>query len=389
MSDSSAPRIRMAMVGGCPGKFICDVHHYAWRLDGLIELVAGAFSPDAERNRRAGEALHLDPARVYGDWRELIAREAERPAAERPQLVASITPNQLHAPVAIAALEAGFAVISDKPLAFSLAEGRELAAVVERTGLPFALTHTYALYPMIHEARALVHGGELGAVRKVVVEYLQGGAGMALTSGDERRLAGARDPGHQTDRSGCFSDIGVHAAQLTEFVTGRSIERVAARTESWIPGRTLDADCDVLLALAGGGTGVLTTSQVCVGNENPLALRVWCERGAIEWRQEEPNSMLLRPIDGPMQVRRVGRFAGDAMRSATRLPAAHPEGYIEAFANFYARIARQLQARAADREPDPADLVLPGIADGLRGMAITEAVIDSAERDSAWTAVSG
>ncbi|MFW5829227.1 MAG: Gfo/Idh/MocA family protein [Planctomycetota bacterium] len=379
--------MRMLMIGGCPGRFICDAHHMAWRLDGEIELVGGCFSSDPERNRQAAERLGVDSARVSDSWQSAIAREAALPPARRAHFVASITPNRLHAPVAVHAMRHGFPVLSDKPLCYSLAEAEELERVQAETGLPFALTHNYSGYAMVKQARELISSGRLGRVLKAVVEYPQGGVAAGMAQG---RADALRDPGKRTERSACFSDIGVHAAQLLEYVSGIVIQQVCADCTTIVPGRELEDDASVLLRLSGGAKGVLLASQIASGEENPLSLRVWCEHGGLEWRQMEPNSLMVKWRDRPMEIRRSGRYFDEelpATRAATRLPAGHPEGYLEAFATIYARFARQLRARAEGRQPQPEDLDVPGLADGMRGMRITAAVVDSAAVESRWMAV--
>ena len=383
-------KLRMGMVGGCPGKFICDAHHMSWRLDGLIELVAGSFSPNPERNARAGEQLGIERARVYDSYQDMMQAEAALPAEQRIELVASITPNQIHVPVALAALQAGFPVISDKPLAYSLDEGRALVRTLEECGLLFALTHNYSGYPMVKQAKELIASGSMGRVLKVVVEYPQGSVAVGMSSGDAKRIEGLKDPGHQTDVSACFSDIGVHAAQLAEYITGIEIEKVAADATTIVPGRPFEDDANVLLRFNNGAKGVLIASQISAGGENPLNIKVYCEQGSFYWCQEEPNSLTLRRIDQPMQIIRAGKYfdlPGQSPKHATRMPAGHPEGYIEAFASIYRNVARILLAEANGEKPNPLDYDFPTAAEGLRGMTLTQAVHDSANNDSAWTAL--
>ena len=380
-------KLRMGMVGGCPGKFICDAHHMAWRLDGLIELVAGSFSPNSERNNNAAQQLGIAPDRVYATYQEMFEAEAQRPVDQRMQLVASITPNHIHAPVAIAALRAGFAVISDKPLAFSLAEAKALKAAVDQSGLLFALTHNYSGYPMVKQAKELIASGTLGTVLKVVAEYAQGSVAHVMASGDAERIAAACNPGHQTDVSGCFSDIGVHAAQLSEYICGIEIKSALSDASTIVPNRSLDDDANVLLRFNNGAKGVLIASQICSGHENPLAIKVHTEKGSLAWAQENPNNLELRLADKPMQILRSGRYfdlPGQSPKHATRLPAGHPEGYIEAFACIYRNVARVLLAEAHGEAVNPLDQDFPSVDDGLRGMALIQAVYDSSKNNSAW-----
>ncbi len=380
-------QLRMGMVGGCPGKFICDAHHMAWRLDGLIELVAGSFSSNAERNENAGKQLGIDASRVYATYQEMMDKEAALPEDQRIELVASITPNQIHAPVALAALRAGFPVISDKPLSFSVDEARDIVKEVEERNLLFALTHNYSGYPMVKQAKALVDSGELGSVLKVVAEYAQGSVANTMASGDAKRIEAAKDPGHQTDVSACFSDIGVHAAQLTEYICGIEIEKVLSDISTIVPDKRLEDDANVLVRFNNGAKGVLIASQICSGNENPLNIKVYLEKGSMYWAQEEPNNLVLRRADQPMQILRTGRYfdlPGDAPKHATRLPAGHPEGYTEAFAVIYRNAARVLLAQANGENVDDLNRDFPNAQDGLRGMALVQAVYDSTQNGNTW-----
>lgn len=385
---SRSRKIRMGMVGGCPGKFICDAHHYAWRLDGLIELVAGCFSHDAQRNQSAGETLGLAAERVYQDYPQMLEAEAALPETERIQLVASVTPNHLHAPVAMQAVDLGFPVISDKPLCFSLAEARDLCRAIDTSGQFFVLTHTYQGYPLVKQARDFVAAGKLGPIHKVLVEYPQAGVIKGLSSADPKRLEKLKNPAHQTDVSACLSDIGVHASILAESIAGLQIERVLGDTGCRVPGRSLDDDAHVLLRFNNGANGILMASQVCSGAENNLAVRVVGERGTIFWQQHDPNTLTVYWNDDPPQILRTGRWQGlpgQAPAHYQRMPAGHPEGYIEAFANAYRSAARIILARAEGREPDPLDADFPTHRDGFRGMALVQAVHDSVTNGNQWT----
>ncbi|GIX31289.1 MAG: oxidoreductase [Porticoccaceae bacterium] len=373
-------RVRMGMVGGGEGGFIGRIHRLAAALDGEVELVCGAFSADPERSRRSGAAWGLDPARVYPDWQVLLAAEAARPAAERAEFIAVVTPNHLHLPVAAAALEAGFAVFCEKPATRDLAEARALAEVVAASGRPFALAHTYAGYPLVHEARARIAAGELGRVRRVVVEYQQGWL-AADPGGEPWRLDPAR-----SGPSGCLADIGVHAFHLAEFVTGLEVAELAADLAAVVPGRRVEDDAAVLLRFAGGARGVLLASQVSPGEENGLRIRVYGERAGLEWFQEAPNTLWLKGNDRPAaRLTAGGPWLGKVARALTRTPPGHPEGYIEAFANLYRAFAAAV--RAGGRHAPPEAAWLPGIREAVRGMAFVDAALASSRAGGAWRAL--
>ncbi|MDA3960827.1 MAG: Gfo/Idh/MocA family oxidoreductase [Planctomycetota bacterium] len=385
-------RIRIGLIGGKPGAFIGDAHRMAMLLDGEIELVAACCSSDPERARAAGVVLGLAPERCYPSYQDLLRAEAALPPEQRIQAIANVTPNAVHAPVALAALRAGFHVIADKPLCMDLAEAEALVTAVRDTGLVFALTHNYSGYPMVKQARELVASGALGAIRKVVVEYPQGGLARALpravAQGDLAALEALRVPQKRTARSACMADIGTHAAQLAEYVTGLSIDQVCADCDPVVPGRELDADAHVLLRLNGGARGILFASQIAAGEENPLAIRVWGEAGGLRWRQMEPNTLELRKPGEPIQLLRAGgAYNSAAAKAATRMPNGHPEGYIEAFATIYRNAARCIRAHAAGVAPDAIAADVPSVADGRHLMAVVEAVADSAAANSAWTPV--
>ncbi len=365
-------RLRMAMVGGGPGAFIGPVHRIAAELDREIELVAGVFSADPARSRAGGLAYGLNPARAYGSLAEMLAAERARP--DGAQFVAVVTPNHDHLPSARAALAAGFPVISDKPMTAALAEARELAQAVQATGLPFALTYTYSGYPLVREARARIAAGALGTVRKVVVEYPQGWlAGPAQGKQAEWRVDPAR-----AGAGGCIGDIGVHAFQLAEFVTGLRVIELLADLGAVVPGRQLDDDCSVLLRFENGARGVLLASQIEVGELNGLRIRVYGEKGGLVWKQEEPNTLMLHHLDGRSEVIRAGTslLGPDAARR-TRTPGGHPEGYLEAFANLYRDFAEVLRGGEAP--------LLPGVAEGLRSMAFIDTAVRASATRAGWT----
>jgi len=380
-------KIRYGMVGGGRGAFIGAVHRIAANIDGQIELVAGAFSADPEKSKASGADLFLAPGRVYGSYQELVAQEAALPADQRIDFVAIVTPNHVHFPAAKAALEGGFHVLSDKPATFDLAEAKELAAIVKKSGLLYGLTHNYTGYPLIKEARELVHSGKLGKIRKVVVEYPQGWLATRIEASGQKQAAWRTDP-KRSGAAGCIGDIGTHAENLAEYVTGLQISELAADITAFVKGRKLDDDGNVLLRFKGGAKGVLHASQISVGEENNLSLRVYGELGGLEWHQREPNTMLVKWPDQPMQVYRTANgYLSAAAKAAGRTPPAHPEGYLEAFANIYKNFAAAIRARNEGRKlakDDPA-LDFPKIADGVRGMAFIEAVVKSSKANSAWT----
>ncbi|WP_311269916.1 Gfo/Idh/MocA family oxidoreductase [Sphingobium sp. WCS2017Hpa-17] len=365
-------KIRMGMVGGGPGAFIGPVHRIAAELDGHIALVAGAFSSSVERSREAGAHYRIDPARAYPHLNAMLADEAAR--EDGIDFLSIVTPNHLHLPAAIAALNARVPVMSDKPATATLDEALELRRVVRASGTPYALTYTYSGYPLVREARARIAAGEIGKVRKVVVEYPQGWlAGEASGKQAEWRVDPAR-----SGLGGCIGDIGVHAFHLAEFVTGLTVTELLADLAAMVPGRALDDDCTVLLRFDTGARGVLMASQISVGERNGLRIRVYGEHGGIDWRQESPNALTLHHGDGRTEIIQAGDASlGPDARAATRTPGGHPEGYLEAFANLYSDFARMLRG-----EPAP---LLPGIDDGVRSMAFIATAVDASARRAGWT----
>lgn len=377
-------KIRMGMVGGGRGAFIGAVHRLAANLDGQIELVCGAFSSDPQRSKDSGADLFLPAERCYGTFEEMMEKEAALPLGERMDFVAIVTPNHLHFPAAKLALEKGFAVLSDKPATFDLAESKELAKIVEKTGQLYGLTHTYTGYPLVKEARDLIAAGKLGKIRKVVVEYPQGW--LANKIEDSSKQASWRTDPTKSGAAGCMGDIGTHAENLAETITGLHIKELAADLTAFVDGRLLDDDGNVLLRFDNGAKGVLHASQISVGEENNLSIRVWGEKGGLEWHQNEPNTLLLKWLDQPMQVYRTGNgYLGAAAASATRTPPSHPEGYLEAFANIYKNFANHIRAKLDGVEPTAAALDYPKIEEGVRGMAFIEAVVASSKNNAAWT----
>lgn len=377
-------KIRMGMVGGGEGGFIGQVHRIGAAMDGEIELVCGAFSSDPTRSRRSGEALYLPPERVYGDYSEMMAAEAALPEDVRMQFVAIVTPNHLHFPVAKAALEAGFHVMSDKPATFSLDEALALRDLVRETGLLYGLAHTYTGYPLVKEARKRIADGALGPLRKVVVEYPQGWLAECVEDTENKQAAWRLDP-KRSGISNCMGDIGVHAANLAEYVTGLKITSICADLTSFVPSRKLDDDGSMLLRFDNGAKGVLMASQISVGEENALRIRVYGEQGGLEWCQQEPNTLWLKWNDRPTEMLRTGYGYLSSMASAnTRTPAGHPEGYLEAFANLYLAFAGQIRSRLKGEEPDERCADLPGIEEAVRGMAFIELAVAASASDVKW-----
>ncbi|MFN3469168.1 MAG: Gfo/Idh/MocA family protein [Novosphingobium sp.] len=364
-------RLRMGMIGGGPGAFIGPVHRFAAELDREIELVAGVFSSDAGRSKAAGDSYRIDPARAYPSLDAMFRAEAAR--SDGIDFVAVVTPNHNHLPSARAALEAGLPVITDKPLTATLAEAHALAGLVAAAGKPFAVTYTYSGYPLVREARARIAAGEIGTVRKVVVEYPQGWlAGDAVGKQAEWRVDPAR-----AGLGGCIGDIGVHAFQLAEFVTGLRVRELLADLAAVVPGRPLDDDCSILLRFDNGARGVLLASQIEVGELNGLRIRVYGDKGGIIWKQEEPNTLTINRLDGTCTLVRSGTgVLGADAAIRTRTPGGHPEGYLEAFANLYRDFAALVRGEAAP--------LLPGIADGVRGMAFIDTAVSASRDRAGW-----
>jgi predicted dehydrogenase len=380
-------KVRYGMVGGGQGAFIGAVHRIAAALDQQIELVCGAFSSDPARAKASGAELMLPAERCYGTFEEMIKAEAQLPADQRMEFVAIVTPNHMHFPPAKLALESGFHVLSDKPATLNLAEAKKLADIVKKSGKLYGLTHNYTGYPLVKEARALVAAGKLGKIRKVVVEYPQGWLATRLEASGQKQAAWRTDP-KRSGAAGCIGDIGTHAENLAEYITGLQIQELAADITTFVKGRKLDDDGNVLLRFKGGAKGVLHSSQISVGEENNLNIRVYGELGGLEWHQNEPNTMLLKWLDQPTQIYRTGLgYLGDAAKRATRTPPAHPEGYLEAFANIYRNFAGHVRAVQAGKKLSKDDPLLdyPKISDGVRGMAFIEAVVKSSKNNAAWT----
>ncbi len=377
-------KLRMGMVGGGPGAFIGGVHRIAAAMDSEIELVCGAFSSDAEKSAQAGKELHLLPERVYGSYKEMMRREAELAVDERMDFVSIVTPNHLHFAPAKLALENGFHVVLDKPMTFDLNEAKELEAVIEQSGKYFCLTHTYTGYPMVKEARQQVLSGKFGTIRKIYVEYPQGWLSNFLESNDNKQAAWRTDP-TKSGIAGAMGDIGTHAFNLAEYVSGLKTTKLCADINIVVEGRKLDDDGAVLLKYNNGASGVLLATQVAAGEENNIKIRVYGEKGGVEWKQEDPNTLLVKWLDKPAEVWRAGTgYLSSVAAHNCRTPAGHPEGYLEAFANHYRNFALCVQAQLAGEKPKEKWLDFPGYQDGLRGMLFIEKVIESGKSDAKW-----
>jgi predicted dehydrogenase len=378
-------KLRLGMIGGGQGAFIGAIHRIAANLDGLYTLTAGAFSSDAEKSRATGVLLDLPASRVYGSYQELIAQEKQRPDADRVQVIAIVTPNHLHFAPAKLALENGFHVILDKPMTFTLAEAKELRQVAEASGRRLCLTHTYTGYPMVKEARQLIAANTFGPIRKAYVEYPQGWLSAFEEGGDNKQAAWRTDPA-RSGVAGAMGDIGTHAFNLLEYVTGLPVEKLCADINIVVPGRRLDDDGAVLLKLANGASGVLVATQVAAGEENNVRIRAYGDKGGLEWQQADANTLQVKWLNKPTEIWRAGTgYVGSFAQHNARTPAGHPEGYLEAFANIYRNFALTLQAEMAGQNPTPEALDFPGLEEGIRGMAFIENVIASGQSDIKWT----
>ncbi len=372
------------MVGGGPGAFIGEVHRMASRLDGKVELVCGAFSSNPKTSRSFGLSLGLHPSRSYGSFQEMIQMESDLPAQERMDFVVIATPNHLHFEPAKMALERGFHVLSDKPATYDLKEARQLSQIVASTGLLYGLTHNYTGYPMVKEARQLIRSGRLGEVRKVVVEYPQGWLSTRLEQTGHRQASWRTDP-QKAGLGGSLADIGTHAENLAEYVTGLKIQSVCADVSSVVAGRQLDDDANILVRFDNGARGILYCSQISLGEENPLAFRIYGSQSSLEWHQMKPNSLLIKYLDKPTEILRTGQeyLSAEAL-AASRIPPGHPEGFIEAFANLYTQFTQAiLHFRHKGEKTKKFDF--PDIHDAVRGMQFIETVIRSSKATEKWT----
>ena len=370
-------KLRMGLAGGGPGAFIGAVHRIAAELDGRIEMVAGAFSSSPEKSRAAGESFRIDPARAYASYDEMLRAEKKR--EDGIDFVVIATPNNLHLPMAKAALEAGIPVVSDKPATATYEEVLELEKAVAKAGIPYALTHTYAGYGLVRDARALCASGELGKIRKVVIEYLQGWLSQPIEKTGQKQAGWRVDPA-LSGPGGCIGDIGTHAFHLVEYITGLQTTAIHGTLRSVVEGRRVDDDCTALLKLNNGAAAVLVASQIATGEGNGVRIRVYGDKASLNWAQEDPNRLRIKRLDGPEEIRHAaaGYLTADA-RAVARVPAGHPEGYLEAFAVLYREFADAFEAwRAGNKNPLPA--TLPGIVAGVRGMRFIERTIESNKR---------
>jgi len=385
MTDTSLRKLRYAMVGGGRDAFIGAVHRKAMALDGQIELVAGALSSSPDKARTSGRDLGLADGRNHGDWQSLLADELKRPADERIDFVSIVTPNHVHFPVAQAFADAGFHVVCDKPLVHTREQADALVATVAKRGTVFGVTYNYTGYPMVRQAREMVRSGQIGEVRKVVVEYNQGWLASHVEGGTNKQADWRTDPA-RSGAAGAIGDIGSHAENLVASVTGLEIESLCADLSALVPGRMLDDDGSLLLRFKGGARGVLVASQISTGLENDLRLRISGTRGTLEWHQEQPSQLQHLPHDGPRRVLTRGApWLCEAAQRASRLPAGHPEGFIEAFANVYAGVAADIRARLEGRAADALAADYPRVEDGARGVRFIERTVASAQSELKWT----
>jgi len=397
-----ARKIRMGMIGGSLEAFIGAVHRRGAALDGQIELVCGAFSSNPEKSKATGDALFLPSDRVYGSFEEMILKEKELPEGERMDFVSIVTPNHVHFPAAKFALENGFHVVMDKPITLNMEEAKELAVIVEKSGLLFALTHNYTGYPMVKEARQLIKSGAIGEIRKVIVEYPQGWLSQLVEATGQKQAAWRTDPA-RSGAAGGIGDIGTHAENLAEYITGLKITELCADISIFVEGRQLDDDANILLRFDNGAKGVLHNSQICNGEENDLNIRVYGEFGGLKWKQMDPNTLILTNQENGSRIIRtgVGNLSAQA-QAHTRQPAGHPEGYIETFANIYRNFTYALRARwgaesqagaigglgketGVDAGYNPEIYDFPGVEEGLRGMGFINTVLKSAQSEEKWT----
>ena len=381
-------KLRMGMVGGGKDAFIGAIHRLAANMDGLIELCCGALSINPEIAKDSGASLFLPEHRTYLTYDEMITKESQLPASERMDFVTIVTPNFAHFAPAMMALGHGFHVVIEKPIAFTLDEAKQLHQKVQETGLTLCLTHTYSGYPLVKQARAMVANNVFGKIRKVWVEYPQGWLSKLSEREGNAQAAWRTDP-KKSGKAGCMGDIGTHAAHLAEYITGAQITQLCADLNAMVEGRMLDDDGNVLLQFSNGARGVLMASQVAAGEENALKIRIYGEKGGLEWAQHDPNTLLVKWLDAPTQILRAGGNYGDRLSKYaihnSRTPGGHPEGYLEAFANIYRNFALTLSAKIDGTTPTPEMLDFPNTNDGLRGMAFIDNVVASGASEQKWT----
>lgn len=383
-------KLQMGLIGGGPGAFIGDVHAKAARLDGGIELVAGAFSRDTQKSKQKGRELLLDENRAYASIQEMIDKESKLPEGKRIDFVAITTPNNSHFAIARDFLQAGFHIMCEKPMTFNSEEAKELRQLVKKTGKVFGLMHNYTGYPMVKLARDLARGGELGKIRKIVVQYPQGWLATPLEQTGQTQASWRTDPS-QSGGAGSIGDIGTHAENLAEYITGLKITHMCADLTTFVAGRRLDDDGNCLLRFENGAKGLLHVSQISIGEENGLAIWVYGEHKGLEWHQEHPNYLYVKSPDGPEQIWKRGNgyvaAKSPAAARGSRIPSGHPEAFLEAFANNYCNFADTLRAHLLGTKPDPLALDFPNVDDGVRGMLFIETVLESAQSEKKWTAM--
>lgn len=380
----SNTKLKMGMIGGGKNAFIGAVHRMAAGIDGQIELCCGALSADPLVSKESGEQLGLPSERIYTTYQEMIQKESELPPTERMNFVSIVTPNFVHFDPAMMALEHGFHVILEKPMTFTLEQALLIQKKVEETGLTCCVTYTYSAYPMVKQAKQLVKEGRLGNIRKIMVEYPQGWLSKMIEDGTT--LAFWRTDPEKSGKSGCMGDIGTHAAHLAEYISGLKITKMCADLQTFVDGRKLEDDGNILLRFENGATGVLSASQVASGEENALKIRIYGENGGLEWNQQDPNTLMVKQQDAPTQLFRAGQqYLSPIAKHNIRLPAGHPEGYIEAFANIYKNFAGTILATSSGAVPSEELTDFPTVADGVRGMKFLETVIASANSDQKWT----
>lgn len=377
-------KIRMGMIGGGKDAFIGAVHRIAANIDGQVEFCCGALSINPQMAKESGKILFLPDERIYLNYEEMITQESKLPADKRIDFVTIVTPNFAHFAPAMMALDHGFNVVIEKPITLSLDEAKQLKQKVQETGLTLCLTHTYSGYPMVKQARHMVAEGQLGAIRKIMVEYPQGWL-STLTEREGNAGAAWRTDPAKSGKSGCMGDIGTHAAQLAEYISGLKITKLCADLNIVVPGRGLDDDGNVLLKFDNGANGVLVASQIAAGEENALKIKIYGEKGGMEWHQMEPNTLIVKWLDQPAQVYRAGQaYLSDIAKHNTRVPGGHPEGYLEAFANIYRNFVLTLRTKLQGGTPTTAMLDFPNVEDGIRGMAFIENTVASSQSDQKW-----
>ncbi|HEY9489133.1 MAG TPA: Gfo/Idh/MocA family oxidoreductase [Chryseosolibacter sp.] len=380
-------KLRMGMVGGGLTSLIGPVHRKAVGIDGAIELVAGAFSIDPAESKETGASLYLDPKRVYNTYQEMFEKEKEMPPDQRMDFVTVVTPNHVHFDPARLALESGYHVVVEKPIAFSLEEAKALQKIVSKTGLILALTHTYTGYPLVKQARQMVATGQLGKVRKVFVEYPQGWLSTLLEGTGNMQASWRTNPKY-SGMGGAIGDIGTHAANLAEYITGAKITDICTMLNSVVKGRKIDDDASMLIRFDNGASGILMATQVAAGEENNLNIRVYGEKGGLEWQQHDPNTMVVKWLDRPTEILRTGQgYLSDQAKAFTRTPAGHPEGFLEAFANIYRAFTRAVHDYKPGKKINTSKYDFPDVEDGVRGMNFVKTAIKSSQSTRKWTAL--